>query len=62
MINPLIRYELEMANREQEQLRRKAALWGLARRTPTGRRPSSRQRWLPAVLTFLFTRSATLAP
>jgi hypothetical protein len=61
MINPLIRYELEMANREQEQLRRRAALWDLARRTHTGRTPSPRPRWLTAVLAFLFTRSVTLA-
>lgn len=55
MINPLIRYELEMANREQQQLRSKVALWDLARGAHTGRKPSPRPRWLEAVLVFLFT-------
>jgi hypothetical protein len=55
MMNSLIRYELEMANREQQQLRSKAALWDLARGTHTGRTPSPRPRWLAAVLVFLFT-------
>ena len=55
MMNSLIRYELEMANREQQQLRSKAALWDLARSTHTGRTPSRRPRWLAAVLVFLFT-------
>jgi hypothetical protein len=46
MIKPLIHYELEIANWEQEQLRRRAALWHLAQhRDSTGQQPL-RQYWL----------------
>ena len=61
MINPLIHYELEMANREQDQLRSRAALWDLARRTHAGATPLRRPRWLAAVLVVLFTRLAAFA-
>ena len=41
MINPLIHYELELATRYQEQLRRSDALWQLARQAAiAGRQPT----------------------
>jgi hypothetical protein len=48
MINSLVPYEVDLAIREQEQLRREAALWSLARQAmPTDRRSARRQRlWL----------------
>jgi hypothetical protein len=45
MIKPLIHYELEMANREQEQLCRKAALWRLAQHANTASHRPPRRRW-----------------
>jgi hypothetical protein len=62
MINPLIHYELEMATRQQEQLRRRAALWHVARQAAAGGRPAR-----PALLRIglalvsLMVRSATSA-
>ena len=47
MLNPLIHYELDMAHHYQGQLRRKAALWHLARqaaRSVRGRRFAGRDR------------------
>jgi len=47
MLNPLIQYELDMAHHYQGQLRRKAALWHLARqaaRSVRGRRFAGRDR------------------
>jgi hypothetical protein len=40
MLNPLIHCELEMAARQQEQLRRRAALWHVARQVGNGGRPA----------------------
>ena len=62
MIKPLIHYELEMTNREHEQLRRRAALLHLAQETAGHRLP--RPHWLriglsTAALVFRFTTWAS---
>ena len=41
MINSLIHYEIEMATRQQDPLRCRAAVWHMARQTAAeGRRPA----------------------
>jgi hypothetical protein len=57
MITPLIHYEIELANREQEVLRRKAALWHEAHQAATAERRTARRARLRvslAVLAFAF--------
>src|SRR6266446_10706782 len=47
MLNSLIHYELELAHMHQEQLRRRATLWHLAKRQTT---PIDRGPYRPGVL------------
>ena len=53
MINPLIHYEVELANREQEGLRRKAALWHEARQAAPAERRTARRARLSVTLAVL---------
>jgi len=46
MINSLIHYEVELATRQQEQLRRKAALWHPTREAETDGLRLRRPHWL----------------
>ena len=53
MINSTIHYELEMATRQQEQLRSKAVLWDLARRPAADGHRLARPYWLRIGLTLV---------
>ena len=60
MINPLIHYEIELANRQQEHLRQQAALWDLARQKADSRKIRPRWRWnLSAFATSMFGRAVS---
>jgi hypothetical protein len=63
MINPLIHYELEMATRQQEQLRCRAALWHVARQAAANGRRAERPHLLRIglALVALVLRSANAA-
>jgi hypothetical protein len=63
MINPLIHYELEMATRQQDQLRRRAALWHVARQSAAhgGRPPRPHMLRIGLAVVALVLGSATSA-
>jgi hypothetical protein len=66
MINPLIHYEVEMATRQQEQLRCRATLWHMARQAAADGHPPARPNLLRIGLALIAlvlgsATSATLA-
>jgi hypothetical protein len=60
VINPLIHYEIELATRHQDDLRRQAALWDLASRAADGRsvRPRWRRIWSAFATSMFVTATA----